>query len=72
MINPRSHNNNTRFSLDVEDQRADAGRYGRASLAGPNSHARTGTGKKYLPSVQLTTSKTGNHNELMSNLLDIK
>ena len=26
----------------------------------------------FFPSVQLTTSRIGNHNELMSNLLDIK
>ena len=49
IINPISHN--TRFSLGVEDQRADTGgRDGRASLARPNSQARTGRqGKNISP-----------------------
>ena len=34
------------FSLSVENERADAGRDGRTRLAGPNSQARTGPGKK--------------------------
>ena len=33
------------FSLNVENEQADAGRNGRTRLARPNSQARTGTGK---------------------------
>ena len=42
----------TRFSLSVKNEQADAGRDGQTCLARPNSHARTGTGKKaktYFP-----------------------
>ena len=35
----------TRFSLSMEDEQADARRDGRTRLAGPDSQARTGTGK---------------------------
>ena len=34
----------TRFSPNVENERADVGRDGRTRLASPNSQARTGTG----------------------------
>ena len=37
---------NTRFSLSMENEQADAGRDGRTHLAGPKYQARTGTGKK--------------------------
>ena len=41
---------NTRFSLSVENEQADAGRDGRTRLAKPNSQARTGiTGNMIFP-----------------------
>ena len=46
----------TRFSLGVENDRADAGRDGCTRLARPNLKARTGTGKIHFFPVQLTTS----------------
>ena len=46
-----------RFSLSVENERADAGRDGRTCLARPNSRARTGTGKYSFSPVQLTTRR---------------
>ena len=39
----------TRFSLGVENERADAGRDGRTILARPNLHSRMGTGKFRFP-----------------------
>ena len=40
--------NSNRFSLGVENDRADAKRDARTCLAGPNSQARTGTAKSYF------------------------
>ena len=39
----------TKFSLSVENEQAVAGRDDRTRLARPNSRARTGTGKYYVP-----------------------
>ena len=58
----------TRFSFTVEKKRADAGRDGRTRLARPSSQARTGTGKKTMFPVQLTTSTSGNHTRLIHTL----
>ena len=46
---PLSKHQPIRFSLSVENERADAGRDGRTCLARPNSQARTGTGKFHFP-----------------------
>ena len=46
-----------RFSLNVENEQADAGLDGRTGLARPNSQARTGTRKYIFFPVQLTTSR---------------
>ena len=47
-----------RFSLGVENERADAGRDGLTRLARPNSHE--DRGKIFFP-AQLTRSRIGNH-----------
>ena len=49
---PKSRRNpvSARFSLSVENERADAGRDGQTCLARPNSQARTGTAKFHFPS----------------------
>ena len=52
------------FSLRVEHEQADAGRYAQARLASPNSQARTGTGK-----YQMTTSRIDNVSRLIHTLL---
>ena len=39
----------TRFGPSVENEQADAGRDDGSCLAGPNSQARTGTGKNQFP-----------------------
>ena len=57
-----------RFSLGVENERADPGRNGLTCLARSNSQARKWTGKINFP-VQLTTSRIDNHTYLMSSLL---
>ena len=46
--NPVIKHQPIRFSLTVENERADAGRDGRTRLARPNSQARTETGKSLL------------------------
>ena len=46
--NERNPCENTRFSLGVENDRADTGRDDRTCLARPNSQARTGVEKNYL------------------------
>ena len=61
----------TRFRLGMENERADAEQDGRSRLARPNSQARTGTGKKHIFSVQLTTSRIGNHTHLINSLLKV-
>ena len=48
------------IQLEYGDHKADAGRDCRNRLARPNSQARTGTGKKIIFPVQLTTSRIGN------------
>ena len=50
------------------DKEADAGRDYRTRLAGPNSQAGTGTGKKILLPVQLTMTRIGNFTRLILTL----
>ena len=45
----------------MENERADAGQDGGTSLARSNSQARTETGESSLFSVQLSTSRIGDH-----------
>ena len=63
----------TRFSPSVENEQADTGRDGRIRLARPNFEARTESMKKsYFPvSVQLTTSRIGNHIWSIHTLLNV-
>ena len=63
----------TRFSLGVENERADAGRDGTAE---PNSQdqilrSERGQGENPVFPVQLTTSMIGNHTRLMPILLKV-
>ena len=62
--NPVSNN---RFSLSVENEKADTGRDGQTCLAKPKSPARTVTGKCFP--VQLTTNRIGNLTQLICTLL---
>ena len=57
MKKSRLHTRHRFFSLSVKNEQAGAGRDGRIRLARPNSQARTGTGKRFLVPVQLTTSE---------------
>ena len=50
------------------DEQADAGRKCQTRPARPNSQARTGTGKKIVFSVRLTTSRIGNLTRLIITL----
>ena len=59
----------TRFSLRMDNERADAERDGRTRLARSNSQARTRTGKYSCFPVQLTTSGIGNLIRLIHTLL---
>ena len=48
----------TRFSVSIENEKADKRRYSQTCLAKPNSQARTGA-RKFFP-VQLTINRIGN------------
>ena len=54
---------NTRLSLSMENEQADAGRDVQTCLARPNSQARMGT-EIFFP-VQLTTNRIGNLTRLI-------
>ena len=64
----RNHVSKHHIQPEYGDEQADAGRDGWTRLAGPNSQARTGTGKIIFP-VQLTTSRIGNLTRLIHTLL---
>ena len=59
----------TRFSLSMENEQADAGRYCRIRLARPNSQARTRDRGILIFPAQLTTSRVGNLTRLIHTLL---
>ena len=60
-----------RFSPSVENEQGDAGRDGRARLAKPISQARMGNREMFVFPIQLTTSRIGDHDRLVHNLLKV-
>ena len=60
----------TRFSSSVEDERADAGRDSRTRFARLNFQAQTQT-ENITFSVQLSTSRIGNHTRLIHTQLNV-
>ena len=71
--NPSVSKHQTRFSLSVENELADAGRDGRIRLASRsrilNLRRKREQRKHHLPSVQLTTSRIGNLTRLIYTLV---
>ena len=70
MLGLRQLYTSTRFSLNIENDQAGAGRDGKTRLPRP-SQARTGTGKYSFFPFQLTTSRIGNLTRLIHILLFI-
>ena len=60
----------TKFSLGLENERADARRDGRTCLARPISQRGRGQGEFIFP-VQLTKREMGNQTRLVSTLLQV-